>query len=221
MTTEDRILAAYLGEVARVHATGAGTAETSYYGALQGVLNTIGAELHPRIYCLSQMSGGIAGFPDFGLFVEQQFSRGQPVGWSAGGPAPERGAIEADDIPASLAVKRGSQQVATYLAAYGLVLITNFRDFELLELGGNGAEVVEHFSFGRTAPAFFTWAAHRRRPEDAPVALAFTEFLRRTLRRRAPLNEPRDVAALIASYAREGLGAGHLEHGTPFARCAA
>lgn len=45
MTDEDRILAAYLSEVARVHATGAGTGETSYYGALQGVLNTIGAEL--------------------------------------------------------------------------------------------------------------------------------------------------------------------------------
>jgi hypothetical protein len=87
MTDEDRILAAYLSEVARVHATGAGTGETSYYGALQGVLNTIGAELNPHIYCLSQMSGGSAGYPDFGLFVEQQFSRGQAVSWTAGGPA--------------------------------------------------------------------------------------------------------------------------------------
>ena len=98
MTDEDRILAAYLSEVARVHATGAGTGETSYYGALQGVLNTIGAELNPHIYCLSQMSGGSAGYPDFGLFVEQQFSRGQAVSWTAGGPAPERGVIEAGDI---------------------------------------------------------------------------------------------------------------------------
>jgi hypothetical protein len=215
MTAEDRILAAYLGEVARVYATGAGTAETSYYGALQGVLNTIGAELHPRIYCLSQMSGGSAGFPDFGLFVEQQFSRGEAASWTAGGPAPERGAIEADDIPAALAVKRGSQQVANYLAAYGLVLITNFRDFELLEAGTNGVEVVEHFSFGRDAAAFFAWAAQRRRPEDAPIALAFTEFLRRTLRRRAPLAEPRDVAALLASYAREGLARVSLSAALP------
>jgi len=205
MTPEDRILAAYLGEVARVYATGAGTAETSYYGALQGVLNTIGAELNPHIYCLSQMSGGAAGYPDFGLFVEQQFSRGQTPGWTAGGPAPERGVIEADDIPAALTIKRTSQQVANYLAAYGLVLITNFRDFELLELGANGVEVVEHFSFGRDAQAFFAWARQRRRPEDGPVALAFSEFLRRTLRRRAPLAEPRDVAAMLASYAREGL----------------
>lgn len=215
MTAEDRILSAYLGEVARVHATGAGTAETSYYGALQGVLNTIGGELHPRIYCLSQMSGGAAGFPDFGLFVEQQFSRGEAASWSAGGPAPERGVIEADDIPAALSIKRGSQQVANYLAAYGLVLITNFRDFELLEVGAGGVDVVEHFSFGRDATAFFSWAAQRRRPEDAPIALAFSEFLRRTLRRRAPLADPRDVAALLASYAREGLARVSLSSGLP------
>lgn len=215
MTDEDRILAAYLSEIARVHATGAGTGETSYYGALQGVLNTIGAELNPHIYCLSQMSGGSAGYPDFGLFVEQQFSRGQAVSWTAGGPAPERGVIEADDIPAPLSIKRNSQQVANYLAAYGLVLITNFRDFELLETSANGVEVVEHFSFGRDAPTFFTWARRRRLPEDEPVALAFTEFLRRTLRRRAPLAEPRDVAAMLASYAREGLARVSMSAGLP------
>jgi hypothetical protein len=206
MTPEERMLGDYLAEIARVHATGAGTAETSYYGALQGIANAIGSELQPRIYCLSQMSGGSAGFPDFGLFVEQQFARGQATSWSVGGPAPERGVIEADDIPAALAIKRCSQQVANYLAAYGLVLITNFRDFELLEAGADGVvRVVEHYSFGRDAVAFFAWARQRRRSEDAPVALAFVEFLRRTLRRRAPLAEPRDVAAFLASYAREGL----------------
>ncbi|TCM52596.1 N-6 DNA methylase [Rhizobium sp. PP-F2F-G48] len=205
MIVEDRILAAYLSEIARVRATAAGTAETSYYGALQGAFNTIGSELQPHVYCLSQLSGGSAGFPDFGLFVEQQVSRGQPLNWRNGGPSPERGVIEADDVPASLGIKRGSQQVTNYLSAYGLVLITNFRDFELLEAGSTGPQVVEHFSFGRDVNAFFAWAAQSRRSEDAPIAMAFTEFFRRAMLRRAPLAEPRDVAALLASYAREGL----------------
>jgi hypothetical protein len=216
MSSEDRILSGYLAEIARVHATGSGTAETSYYGALQGAMNAIGAELHPKTYCLSQLSGGAAGFPDFGIFVEQQFSRGQPAQWTAGGPAPERGVVEADDIPAPLSVKRSSQQVQNYLAAYGLVLITNFRDFELLETDGTATPVVvEHFSFGRDANGLFTWAASRRRLEDAPLAMAFTEFLRRTLLRRAPLAEPRDVAGLLASYAREGLARVTASAGLP------
>lgn len=154
------------------------------------------------------MSGGSAGFPDFGLFPEHQFGRGgAPAAWSAGGPLPERGVIEADDVPASLSTKRTSAQVSNYLAAYGLVLVTNFRDFELLEAGprGSSPRVVENFSFGLDSTAFFAWAARARSPSDAPTAMSFVEFLRRTLRRRAPLSEPRDLASLLASYARDGL----------------
>jgi hypothetical protein len=76
---------------------------------------------------------------------------------------PERGVVEADDIPAPLSVKRTSSQVAGYLTAYGLVLITNFRDFELLETGTGGPpRIVEHFSFGLDTNAFFAWAVGSR-----------------------------------------------------------
>jgi hypothetical protein len=196
----------YLAEVARVRATGAGTGETSYYGALQGALNAIGSELRPAVYALSQLSGGTAGFPDFGLFAEAQFARGgHPTNWSSGA-IPERGVVEADDVPAPLSVKRSSSQVDGYLNAYGLVLITNYRDFELLEPGSGGAPtVVEHFSFGRDVNEFFSWAAARRGADDEAIGVSFAEFLARTLARRAPLATPRDVAALLASYAREGL----------------
>ena len=93
---ENESLKDYLAEIARVRATGAGTGETSYYAALQGVLNAIGAKLRPSVYCLGQMSGA-AGFPDFGLFTDTQFGRGGVApSWAAGGPLPERGVIEAD-----------------------------------------------------------------------------------------------------------------------------
>src|SRR5690348_126855 len=125
------VLREYLSEIARVRSTGAGTQETSYYGALHGLLNRVGDELKPKVYCLPQMSGS-SGFPDFGLFTAPQMGRGGvPTVWPEG-PVPERGAVEADDIPAALTLKRNSQQVRGYLAAYGLVLITNYRDFELL-----------------------------------------------------------------------------------------
>jgi hypothetical protein len=205
--SEGEVLSEYLAEVARTRATGAGTSETSYYGALQGVLNAVGEVLNPHVYCLSQMSGS-AGFPDFGLFTELQSGRdGAPAAWSEGGPVPERGVVEADDVPASLSIKRESTQVANYLRAHGLVLITNYRDFELLELEPRTGvpRVVEEFSFARDEIAFFHWAASRRSLADNPIALSFVEFLRRVLGRRAPLASPRDVASLLASYARDSL----------------
>jgi hypothetical protein len=131
---DDLILKKYLAEVARVRATGAGTGETSYYSALHGALNLVGDTLKPKVTCLSQMScEGV--FPEFGLFTLPQLGRGGvPTSWPSG-PVPERGVVEADDIPAELSVKRGSKQVSGYLDAYGQVLLTNFREFELLERG--------------------------------------------------------------------------------------
>lgn len=216
-SVENDILKDYLAEVARVRATGAGTSETSYYGTLQGALNAVGAALSPRVYCLAQMSGS-AGFPDFGLFTDVQSARGGlATVWAAGGPVPERGVVEADDIPAPLSIKRGSAQVANYLLAYGLVLITNYRDFELIEPSGvaGAPRAVETFSFARDVGAFFTWAASRRAVEDAAIALSFVEFLRRVLGRRAPLAEPREVAALLASYARDSLARVMASAGLP------
>jgi hypothetical protein len=201
----DLILGLYLAEVARVRSTGAGTGETSYYSALHGALNAVGDSLRPKVISLSQMSGG-GVFPDFGLFTAPQLGRGGvPTSWPTG-PVPERGVVEADDIPATLSVKRGSAQVSGYLDAHGLVLITNYRDFELLERDAIGSiRVVERFTFDRDTAAFFAWAATARRPEDGPIAVSFAEFLKRVLLRRAPLADPKSVAFFLASYAREAL----------------
>lgn len=201
----DVILGQYLAEVARVRATGAGTGETSYYSVLQGAIAAVGDALRPKVICLSQMSGAGA-FPDFGLFTLPQLARGgAPTSWPTG-PVPERGVVEADDIPAPLHIKRGSAQVSGYLDVHGLVLITNYRDFELLERDASGAiQIVERFTFGLDVVPFFTWAAAHRRPEDALIAVGFTEFLQRVLMRRAPLADPKSVAFFLASYAREAL----------------
>ena len=201
----NEILAQYLAEIARVRATGAGTGETSYYSALQGALNSVGDTLRPKVICLSQMSGG-GIFPDFGLFTAPQLGRGgAPAHWPSG-PVPERGVVEADDVPAALSVKRESPQVAGYLAAHRLALITNYRDFELLERDdAGGVRVVERFTFDRDVPSFFAWAASPRQAKDEPIAVSFTEFLKRVLLRRAPLADPRSVAFYLASYAREAL----------------
>ena len=196
------ILSDYLSEIARIRATRAGTGEISYYGALAGALNAAGERLKPRVFCVPNLRNKGSGFPDMGLFV---VARGHaPEEWPDAQP-PERGVVEVDDIPADLAIKLGSEQVRRYLAAYGLVLVSNYRDFVLLGRDASGKpERRESFSFGcPTADAFFALARTARRP--AGESARFAEFLERVLLHQAPLARPEDVAFFLASYARDAL----------------
>jgi len=128
---------------------------------------------------------------------------------------PERGVVEVDDIPADLSVKLRSAQVARYLAAHGLVLVTNYRDFALLGRDAQGrAETREQFSFGcRDADAFFALARGDARPPG--LAARFAEFLERVLLHQAPLARPEDVAFFLASYARDALARIDEQAGLP------
>ena len=197
------ILSDYLGEIARIRATRAGTGEISYYGALAGALNAAGKRLKPHVFCVPNLRNRGSGFPDMGLFV---VARGHaPEEWPEA-QSPGRGVVEVDDIPADLSVKLGSKQVGRYLSAYGLVLVTNYRDFILLGRDVSGqAERRESFSFGcATGDDFFAMARNpRRRP--AGEAARFAEFLERVLLHQAPLARPEDVAFFLASYARDAL----------------
>jgi Type ISP C-terminal specificity domain/N-6 DNA Methylase len=207
-----KILSDYLGEIARIRATRAGTGEISYYGALTGALNARGEKLKPRVFCVPNLRNRGAGFPDMGLFAGASVHA--PDEWPSGRP-PERGVIEVDDIPADLSVKRNSEQVRRYLAAYGLVLVTNYRDFVLLGRDTAGRpEVRERFDFGcPQADAFFSLARGTTRP--AGLATRFEEFLERVLLHQAPLARPEDVAFFLASYARDALARVEEQAGLP------
>jgi hypothetical protein len=197
-----QILSDYLAEIARIRATRAGTGEISYYGALTGALNAAGERLKPRVFCVPNLRNRGSGFPDMGLFVA---ARGMPLEDWPEARAPERGVVEVDDILADLSVKTGSAQVHRYLAAYGLVLVTNYRDFVLLGPDARGQpERREIFSFDcADATAFFNLARGTRRPPG--LAARFAEFLERVLLHQAPLARPEDVAFFLASYARDAL----------------
>lgn len=196
----------YLAEIARVRATGAGTAETSYYSALQGAFNDVGAGLKPKVFCVSQLANRRgAGHPDFGLFSQDQLPRGGANEWTEALAIPERGVVEAKGVEADLEDVVGSEQVRDYLAAYGLVLVTNYRDFILLGRDGAAGRVGvrERFAFDADPDGFFALAISDRRPPG--LATRFREFLERVLLHQAPLHEPRDVAFFLASYARDAL----------------
>jgi hypothetical protein len=188
----------YLDEVRRVRSTRAGTAETSYYPALALTLNSIGSKLKPRVYCLHHPSGG-SGIPDFGLFVQQQFSRGNAPEWTTA-VSPERGVLEVKGASHRISTLVASRQIADkYLPVYGLVLATNLWQFRLIEADGT---VVESFDLASNEAGFWR-LAEGTRPE--PLKIRFADFLQRCLLTRAPLTRPADLAFFLASYARDAL----------------
>ena len=194
----ESFLNAYLDAVRRVRALNAGTGETSYYPALSALLDAVGDQLRPRVFCLHHPSGD-AGIPDFGLFEQAQFRRDETRAWAAT-LTPERGVVEVKGASHGIEALLKSKQVRErYLPMYGLVLATNLWQFRLVDAGG---VVVESFDLATNEAGFWALAAGVR-----PDALRdrFADFLQRCLLTRAPLARPSDVAFFLASYAREAL----------------
>jgi hypothetical protein len=89
----DSYLDLYLDDVRRIRALNVGTPETSYYPALGTLLNAVGGQLRPRVFCLHHPTGE-AGIPDFGLFEQANFRRDETPTWNAT-VTPDRGVVEA------------------------------------------------------------------------------------------------------------------------------
>ena len=84
----------YLRDLSEIRSTGGGTKETSYYGPLERLFNSIGAALKPRVRCVMQLKSLGADHPDGGLFTADQYAR-KPAGAPVLAQAPSRGAVEA------------------------------------------------------------------------------------------------------------------------------
>jgi hypothetical protein len=204
----------YLSDVGAIRATGAGTAETSYYTALSTLLNEIGKKPNPKVRCVIQLQNKGAGMPDGGMFTVDPF-RSKAAKQEAGANPlknihPSRGVIEvkspAEDMPGIIV----SEQIARYWEHYGLVLVTNYRSFTLIGRTVSGQAVeLESFTLAATEADFWKLAAHPRTCPDA-LRERFAEYLYRAMTHNAPLAAPQDVAAILASYARDAKA--RIEH---------
>ena len=191
----------YLDDLRKIKASGAGTAESSYYTPLNNLLNAVGGSLKPKVFCIGQLAQQGADHPDFGLFAAKQVAKGQPKQ----GQLPERGVIEVKPATDDAWLTADSTQVSKYWDLYRLVLVTNTRDFVLLgeDSHGNPARL-ETFRLAGSA-ADFDKALQHPRAFANKIGPALAEYLGRALSHRAALAEPRDLARLLASYARDGL----------------
>ena len=192
---------AYFSDLRRVRASGGATGERSYYQALGGLLRAVGATLKPKVFCVVELADQGAGHPDFALYTARQVQKGRP----RRGQVPERGVVEVKGVANSAWLTAGSDQVSRYWGHYRLVLVTNLRDFVLVGADGVGGPAkLEAVRLAEDADDFW-------RKVEVPRAFArevgagLGEYLCRALSHRAALAEPKDLAWLLASYARDGL----------------
>ena len=96
-------------------------------------------------------------------------------------------------------------QVSRYWGRYRLVMVTNTRDFVLVGEDGEGRPAkLETFRLAASATEF-EQRLESPRAFAGEVGAGLGEYLCRALSHRARLVEPKDLAWLLASYARDGL----------------
>ena len=112
-------------------------------------------------------------------------------------------------------------QVSKYWNKYRLVLVTNTRDFVLLgeDEAGRPAKL-ETFRLAQSAEEFES-RLEKPRAFANKAGAGLGEYLSRALSHRATLAEPKDLAWLLASYARDGPGAGRSGERRSVSRCGA
>jgi hypothetical protein len=191
----------YLIRMADIRGTGGATKETSYYSALENLLNHFGEQLKPKVICNGQLRNDGAGNPDFGLYSRSQIQKGEP----RKGQKPERGVIEVKGLAEHTWQTADSAQATKYFDHYRLVLITNYREFRLIgeDASGNATEL-DKYTLAVDEAAF--WAMTSNASATAAThATHLSEFIQRVLMTAAPLVRAEDIAWFLASYAKDAL----------------
>ena len=199
--TADVFIREYLSRMADIRGTGGATKETSYYSALENLLNHFGKTLKPQVICNGQLRNQGADNPDFGLYTKSQIQGGEP----RKGQIPERGVIEVKGVADSTLLTAKSTQVTKYFDFYRLVLVTNYREFRLIGENANGEPTeLDRYSLAADATSFWAMTANPG-PAVQRHGVHFAEFLQRVMMIAAPLVRAEDIAWFIASYARDAL----------------
>ena len=201
----------YFTDLRRVRASGGATQERSLYGPLGNLLTAVGGTLRPKVFCVQELADQGAGHPDFGLYAAKQVQRGLPHE----GQTPERGVVEVKSPADDAWLTASSDQASRYWGRYRLVLVTNARDFVLVGEDAQGKlATLETLRLAGSEDEFLN---RLEKPHafarDAGARLG--EYLARALSHRAALTEPRDLAWLLASYARDGLARVEAAGGAP------
>lgn len=195
-------VADYLHELYLV--SGVSVPETSGYPALSKLLNAVGDSLKPKISAVIHPANNGAGIPDGGLFSLKELRKhGTDSPSLFGTVKPERGVIEVKPLDMDLAAFESSAQVRNYLEHYGQILLTNYRAFALWSWREGRAVSGEHFIIAPNETEFWAKVHTLSKDPHSPEHERLWQFLRRALLSIARIATPQDLAAHLASYARE------------------
>ncbi len=169
-----------------------GTPELSHYTALDNLFDAVGEELTPKVRAVVHYSESSGGQPDLGFFSGENTD-------------PDRGVVEVKGADADLEALISSEQVDTYWQARKLVLVTNLREFALVGQDRDGAKAtLERYCLADSNAAFDELLKHRTTAANRH-GVSLGEYLLRVMSHRSTISEPRELARLLASYARDAL----------------
>ena len=190
----------YFKDLANIRASGGATGELSYYPPLTNLFGAIGGALKPKVIPVNILADQGAGHPDFGLYSAKQLQKGQP----REGQMPERGVVEVKPAEDDAWLTAEGEQVSRYWDRYRLVLVTNTRDFLLLGEKEGQQVKLESFRLAENIEDFER-SLEKPRAFARSTGAGLAEYLTRTFSHQAAIGEPKDLAWLLASYARDGL----------------
>ena len=153
------------------------------------------------MFCVGELADQGAGHPDFGLYSARQVQGGRP----REGQVPERGVVEVKSIHQDTHAAQVREQTSRYWGRYRLVLVTNLREFTLIGPDAAGREESLEAFCVAASDAEFDRRLEQPRVFAREVGAGMSEYLCRALSHQAALAEPKDLAWLLASYARDGL----------------
>lgn len=183
----------YSNSVRRIHATNLGTAETSYYPALNTLFQALGDEVIPKLMPLSQLSDRSVDdgtYPDFGLLERQSHALVLPV--------------EVKPVVTKLASLAASTQARDYAKAYGggLCLVTNLWQFSLVRLDDDGKPIEDTARRVSIAPSADEFLKGQLTDDLDGVWSDLRVLLIEAGRPRGSITAPKQVASLLAYHAR-------------------
>lgn len=185
----DHAIEEYLRTVRDVRASGGGTAERSFYPALQALLDSLGELLSPKASALTDPAGRSGDFPDLVVLDKKSSVLALPV--EVKPPSTHK------TVADLLGVDQGKRYASTF--GGGWVLLTNVRLFLLARLASSGnLEEVMHAEI--VAAESDLDVAGRPLVDPADRLLALLEL---GTEPRATLTHPRQVADHLAFHARE------------------
>jgi hypothetical protein len=208
----DSPLIAYLSKLGSKAAVVGTGKETTHYGALTELLESVGASLKPKIIPIQHPPDVGAGVPDFGLYSADQVKRAQKDVSKTNADyhqhlskeLPAVGVVEVKSPADDAWLTVDGPQVTKYWGKYGLVLVTNLRDFLLLgrDVNGNPAKL-ESFRLAKSVDDFWDNIVAHPQKASKQIEERLVQYLRRVMLHRARITSPQDLAAYLASYARD------------------